>query len=129
MKGISRKPRQSAGKSGDPDYCPDAGDFIWLEFDPQAGCEQAGRRPALVLSPHRYNKLTGRCIACPVTSRVKGFPFEVLIDPEHHLIGAVLSDHVKSVDWVSRRAQFISRAPESALHELRGKLKALLAIP
>lgn len=129
MKRISAKPRPSAGKSGDPDYCPDAGDFVWLEFDPQSGREQAGRRPALVISPKRYNQLTGLCIACPVTSRVKGFPFEVLLDPEHHPTGAVLSDHVKSLDWVARKAQLISRAPKPVLDELRGKLKALLVIP
>ena len=129
MKGISSKPRQSARKSGDLDYCPDAGDFVWLEFDPQAGHEQAGRRPALVLSPRQYNRLTGLCIACPVTSRVRGFPFEVLIPPDHHPGGAVLCDPVKSMDWAARKAQLISRAPKTVLDELRAKLKTLLAIP
>jgi mRNA interferase MazF len=129
MKAISPKPRRAARKSGEPDYCPDAGDFVWLEFDPQAGHEQAGRRPALVLTPKSYNQLTGLCIACPVTSRIKGFPFEVLLGADHHPSGAVLSDHVKSLDWAARKAQLISKAPPHVLAELRGKLKALLAIP
>ena len=129
MKSISPKPRPSARKSGDAIYCPDVGDFVWLEFDPQAGHEQAGHRPALVLTPRRYNELTGLCIACPVTSRVRGFPFEVLIPDGHKPGGAILSDHVKSVDWVARKAQLISRAPSPILAELRGKLKALLTIP
>ncbi len=129
MKGISSKPRRAARKSGDDDYCPDAGDFVWLEFDPQAGHEQAGRRPALVLTPRQYNKLTGLCIVCPVTSRIKGFPFEVLIATDHHPSGAVLSDHLKSLDWAARKAQLISRAPPHVLGELRAKLKSLLAIP
>ena len=129
MKGTSSNPRPSATKSGERDYCPDAGDFVWLEFDPLAGHEQAGRRPALVLSPKQYNRLTGLCIVCPVTSRVRGFPFEVLIAPEHHPTGAVLSDHVRSLDWAARKAQLISRAPQGVLDELRGKLKALLALP
>jgi mRNA interferase MazF len=129
MKAISSKPRRAARKSGEPHYCPDAGDFVWLEFDPQAGHEQAGRRPALVLTSKSYNRQTGLCIACPVTSRVKGFPFEVLLAADGHPSGAVLSDHVKSLDWTARKAQLISKAPPQVLAELRGKLKALLAIP
>ena len=128
MKAISSKPGRAAGKSGDP-YCPDAGDFVWLEFDPQAGHEQAGRRPALVLTPKKYNLLTGLCIVCPVTSRIRGFPFEVLLEPEHYPTGAVLSDHVKSVDWMARKAELISKTSPQVLRELRAKLKSLLAIP
>ena len=85
-------------------YVPDAGHVVWLEFDPQAGHEQAGRRPALVVSPARYNGKTGLMICCPMTTRIKGHPFEVLaaIDDQP---GAILSDQVKSLDWKARRAK------------------------
>jgi mRNA interferase MazF len=107
-------------------YVPEAGDIVWLEFDPQAGHEQAGHRPALVLSPSAYNGRRGMMVCCPMTSRIKGYPFEVAapgMEPS-----AVLADQVKSVDWVARRARKKATAPPSVLVEVRAKLKALLAL-
>lgn len=106
-------------------YVPDAGDIVWLEFDPRAGHEQAGHRPALVLSPAGYNGRRGMMICCPMTSRIKGYVFEVALPGEP---SAVLADQVKSVDWVARRAQKKSTAPAPVLAEVRAKLKALLAL-
>lgn len=107
-------------------YVPDAGDIVWLQFDPQAGHEQAGHRPALVLSPARYNAARGMMICCPMTSRIKGYVFEVVVarDPP----SAVLADQVKSLDWRARGAVRKSVAPPEALAEVRGKVKALLAL-
>jgi len=85
-------------------YVPDAGHVVWLEFDPQAGHEQAGRRPALVMSPARYNGKTGLMVCCPMTTKIKGHPFEVLADTGGQP-GAILSDQVKSLDWKVRRAK------------------------
>lgn len=107
-------------------YVPDAGDIVWLELDPQAGHEQAGRRPALVLSPANYNQARGMMIACPMTSRVKGYPFEVIIADEPPSV--VLADQIKSVDWRARRATFKGEAPEAAVAEVQAKLKALLGL-
>lgn len=105
-------------------YVPDVGDVVWLEFDPQAGHEQAGHRPALVLSPGRYNQMRGMMIACPMTSRIKGYPFEVVVTEEPPSV--VLTDQIKSLDWRARSATFKGRAPEAAVAEVRAKLKALL---
>lgn len=108
-------------------YVPSRGDVVWLQFDPQAGHEQAGRRPALVISPERYNRVTGLMVCCPVTSKIKNYPFEVAIE----LAGtqsAVISDQVKSLDWEMRKAQFFERAPLEVLNQVQGKLKALLEI-
>lgn len=80
-------------------YVPDAGDFVWLTFDPQAGREQAGRRPALVLSPRAYNETAGLAVVCPITNQVKGYPFEVPVPSGQGPTGVILADHVKSVDW------------------------------
>lgn len=107
-------------------YVPDAGDVVWLEFDPQAGHEQAGRRPALVLTSRRYNEMRGMMIACPMTSRVKGYTFEVIVSEDPP--SAVLVDKVKSLDWRARKARRKGRATDAALKEVRAKLKALLAI-
>ena len=85
-------------------YIPDAGDLIWLTFDPPAGREQAGRRPALVLSPAAYNEITSLALVCPITSRVKGYPFEVSLPEGLPVSGVVLSDHLKSLDWKERKA-------------------------
>ena len=108
-------------------YLPDAGDVIWLEFDPQAGHEQAGRRPALVLSPARYNGKTGLMVCCPMTTKIKGHPFEVLTETDGQ-VSAILSDQIKSLDWKVRRAKKKSDvAPEVMVH-VRAKIKALLQI-
>lgn len=107
-------------------YVPDCGDIVWLQFDPQAGHEQAGRRPALVLSPARYNRMRGMMICCPMTSKIKGYPFEVIVadDPP----SAILADQIKSLDWQARRASFKSKAQDSVLADARAKIKALLGL-
>jgi mRNA interferase MazF len=107
-------------------YVPDRGDVVWLEFDPQAGHEQAGHRPALVLSPSAYNRRSGLMLCCPITSRVKGYPFEVALAGKRGLSGVVLADQVKSLDWRARRARKKDAAPPEAVRETMGKLHALL---
>lgn len=108
-------------------YVPDSGDIVWLEFDPQAGHEQAGHRPALVISPASYNGKTSLMVCCPLTTKIKGHPFEALTDVGG-VPGAVLSDQVKSLDWRVRNAKKKgSVAPDVMLH-VRAKIKALLAI-
>ena len=105
-------------------YVPDAGDVVWLQFDPQAGHEQAGHRPALVLSPAAYNGKTGLMLCCPMTTQIKGYPFEVVIAGAK--ASAVLSDQVKSLDWVARRASFKGKVSAAELSEVRGKALALI---
>jgi len=90
-------------------YVPDRGDLVWLEFTPQAGGEQRGRRPALVLSPMAYNGKVGLALFCPVTSKIKGYPFEVELPDGYALSGVVLSDQLKSLDWRTRKAKLIER--------------------
>lgn len=108
-------------------YIPNRGDIIWLTFNPQAGHEQAGRRPALVLSPAAYNGKVGLAILCPITSQVKGYPFEVIV-PENLLVhGAILSDQVKSLDWVARETDFACHLPPETLEEVMQKLNTLLS--
>lgn len=108
-------------------YVPEAGDVVWLEFDPQAGHEQAGHRPALVLSPSAYNVKKGLMVCCPLSTRIKGYPFEVLTDVDGQP-GVVLSDQVKSLDWRVRKAKKKGAVPEAVLQDVRAKLKALLQI-
>ena len=105
---------------------PDAGDLVWLTFDPQAGHEQAGRRPALVLSPRSYNQKSGLALACPITNQVKGYPFEVPLPAGCGVSGAILADHLKSLDWSARRATKIGRIPPATLDEVLAKLAPLL---
>ena len=107
-------------------YVPERGDAIWLEFNPQAGHEQAGRRPALVLSPKSYNKKVGLLICCPITNRVKGYPFEVKLPDELNVSGVVLSDQVKSLDWKVRQADFIAKLPDDVVKDVLAKLNTLL---
>ena len=107
-------------------YVPDRGHFVWIDFDPQSGREQAGRRPALVVSPALYNGRTGLCILCPVTNRAKGYPFEVAIPQGTGVTGVVLSDQIKSLDWKARNADFIGSAPRSVIQEVIAKLKPLV---
>jgi mRNA interferase MazF len=106
---------------------PDSGDVVWLEFDPQAGHEQAGHRPALVLSPARYNAKTGLMVCCPMTTQVKGYPFEVVTRIDD-VDCAVLSDQVKSLDWKVRRAKKKAAVGPDVMLNVRAKLKALLQI-
>jgi mRNA interferase MazF len=109
-----------------PAWAPDSGDVVWLQFDRQAGHEQAGHRAALVLSPARYNGPRGMMICCPMTSRIKGYPFEVVLsrDPP----SAVLADQIKSLDWRARGAVPKDRVSAEALAEVRVRLKALLQL-
>ena len=107
-------------------YTPRRGDAIWLDFNPHAGREQAGRRPAFVVSPASYNGKVGLALMCPVTSRVKGYPFEVAIPEGLPVRGVVLSDQLKSLDWRQRRAEFICALPESTVQEVLNKIAALL---
>ncbi len=107
-------------------YVPDRGDVVWLNFDPQSGREQAGHRPALVLSPASYNGRIGLMVVCPITSRVKGYPFEVPVLGDPGIAGAVLADHVKSVDWKSRRAKKKGRVSPAVVRQVLGKLHTLI---
>src|SRR5262245_10272388 len=107
-------------------YVPKRGDVVWLHFDPQAGHEQAGRRPAVVLSPESYNHKTSLALFCPVTNQIKGYPFETLLSPGLPVRGVALCDQIKSLDWTSRRAEFVCQLPEETLDDVRGKALALL---
>ncbi len=103
---------------------PDSGDIAWLSFSPQAGHEQAGRRPALVLSPAAYNGKTSMMICCPMTTQVKGYPFEVIVSADPP--SAILADQIKSFDWRARRAKRKGRVSDSILMEVRAKIRALI---
>lgn len=107
-------------------HVPDAGDIVWLAFAPQAGHEQAGRRPALVLSPRVYNRKSGLALFCPITSTRKGYPFEIGLPATGEVTGVVLADQIKSLDWRSRRARFVCSAPPTVIGEVLGKLSVLL---
>jgi mRNA interferase MazF len=106
---------------------PERGEAIWLNFTPQAGHEQAGRRPAVVLSPASYNRKSGLALVCPITTQIKGYPFETILPDELSVRGAILSDHARSVDWRSREAEFICRIPQTVLDDVRAKIMALLS--
>ncbi len=108
------------------DYAPERGDVVWLSFSPQAGHEQAGRRPALIVSPRAYNQRVGLAICCPITSQVKSFPFEVPLGDAGRTRGVVLADQVKNLDWRARKAEFIELAPSDVIREVLGKLGTLL---
>jgi mRNA interferase MazF len=107
-------------------YVPEAGDLVWLDFNPQDGREQARRRPALILSPQSYNRKSGLALVCPITSRSKGYPFEVLPPDRFAVSGVILADHVKSVDWAARHATKIASCPPAPIEDVVGKLAALL---
>jgi len=108
------------------DYVPERGDVIWITLNPQAGHEQAGRRPAVVLSPANYNSKVGLAILCPITSQVKGYPFEVKIPDGLNISGVILADQVKSLDWRVRRAEFAGRLPDKTIAAILQRLKLLL---
>ena len=109
-------------------YVPDRGDAVWLTFDSQAGHEQSARRPAVILSPIAYNRITGLAILCPVTSQTKGYPFEVILPDGLPVLGAILSDQIRSLDWRARKASRICRLPEETTGAVLGKLHALLSL-
>lgn len=108
-------------------YVPDRGDAVWITLNPQAGHEQAGRRPAVVLSPAAYNGKVGLAILCPITNQRKGYPFEVIIPAGLSITGVILSDQVKNLDWRARQAEFISKLPVETVAEVLGKLDTLLS--
>ena len=107
-------------------YIPRRGDFIWLDFSPQKGHEQAGRRPALVLSMTDYNRQVGLAVVCPITSEAKGYPWEVAIPLGESVSGVVLSDQIKNVDWRRRSVEFISTGPAELLRDVLDKALALI---
>lgn len=107
-------------------YCPKRGDIVWLSFTPQAGHEKAGTRPALALSPDSYNRKVGLAVFCPVTTQVKGYPFEVAIPDGLKVSGVILSDQVRNLDWKARNARFLCSVPPATLHEVLEMLSDLL---
>lgn len=107
-------------------YIPGRGDLVWLSFDPQAGHEQAGRRPAFTLSPLNYNRTLGLALFCPITSQVKGYPFEVGLPTGLPVSGVILADQIRNLDWQARQIAFISKAPPEVFAEVLTKLQALL---
>jgi mRNA interferase MazF len=109
-------------------YVPRAGDLIWLDFDPQAGREQAGRRPALVLTPFSYNAKSSLAVVCPITGQKKGYPFEVDLPTGAKISGAILSDHLRSVDWERRHADFAGKIPGEVMRVVQERVAALLGL-
>jgi len=108
-------------------YVPERGDVVWITLNPQAGHEQAGRRPAVILSPAIYNGKVGLAIMCPITNQIKGYPFEVLIPASLAVSGAILADQVKSLDWRARKAELICTLPAAMVAEVLQKLGTLLS--
>ena len=108
-------------------YVPDRGDAVWISFNPQVGHEQAGRRPAAVLTPAVYNGKVGLMIVCPITNQIKGYPFEVAIPQGLRVTGAILCDQAKSLDWRARNAELVCRLPETVIDAVLRKLTTLLA--
>lgn len=107
-------------------YVPDRGDVVWISFNPQAGHEQAGRRPAVVLSPAAYNGKTSLAILCPITNQIKGYPFEVRIPQGLSVSGVILADQAKSLDWRVRQADFLCKLPDATIADVLQKLGTLL---
>jgi len=110
---------------GEP-YAPSRGEIVWLQFEPQAGHEQSGRRPAVIISPREYNQKVGLCLCCPVTSKAKGYPFEVELPPGMKVEGMVLCDQLKSLDWKARNARIIGTLPGRSLKEIQARILALV---
>ena len=107
-------------------YTPKRGDAVWIDMNPQSGHEQAGRRPALIVSPGFYNKKAGLALLCPITNQMKGYPFEIVIPQGLNVSGAILSDQIKSFDWKTRRAEFIQNIPERIVLAVLKKIHKLL---
>lgn len=108
-------------------YVPKRGDVVWISLNPQAGYEQSGRRPAVILSPQPYNDKVGLALLCPITNQVKGYPFEVVIPSDQSVTGAILADQVKSLDWRTRNAEFICALPIKIISEVLQKISLLLS--
>lgn len=124
---------RSATSSANESYCPDAGEIVSINFDPQSGREMAGRHFALVLSQKRYNELARLCVLCPITGQIKGYPFEVALPAELKLGlkeggGCVLSDQIKSMSWQERGCRFVCNAPPEIMAEVLAKCRALLSL-
>jgi mRNA interferase MazF len=109
-------------------YIPEQGDVVWLRFNPQAGHEQAGKRPALILTPAKYNRKVGLAILCPVTNQEKGYPFEVKIPTGFAVSGVILADQAKSLDWQIRQAEFMCKLPKVTVKMVLQKLTVLLEV-
>jgi mRNA interferase MazF len=109
-----------------PAWAPSSGDLIWLRFSPQAGHEQAGRRPALVLSPAEYNRRTGLVLCCPITSKIKGYPFEVLLPAGLAVEGAILADQIRNLDWKARSAKLICNVEATTVKRVVDRILVLL---
>ena len=107
-------------------YQPEKGDIVYIDCDPQAGTEQAGRRPALVLSRQEFNIATGLIFACPITNQMKGGPFEVAVPPGARVTGAILTEHMKSFDWIVRNVEFKSRVTDATMDEVIGRIQAII---
>jgi len=105
---------------------PERGDVVWLQFNPQAGSEQAGHRPALVISPRAYNRRVGLALMCPITSQIKGYPFEVELPQGMKTQGAILCDQIKSLDWQARIARRIESVPPSLMQDVTARILALI---
>ena len=110
-------------------FVPDAGDLVWLDFDPQAGREQAGTRPAVVLSARYFNEKTGVAYVCPITSKVKGYRFHVLLPVGLPVHGSVLCEHMRSLDWRARNATPMGKMPDTILNEVRAAVRIFAGIP
>jgi mRNA interferase MazF len=108
-------------------YVPSRGDLVWLEFNPQAGHEQAGHRPAFVASPVEYNRKVGLALLCPITNQIKGYPFEVVLPAGLKVRGAVLADQVKSLDWKARNARKADRVSDALVAEVLAKAMTLIS--
>ncbi|MBN2160241.1 MAG: endoribonuclease MazF [Spirochaetes bacterium] len=107
-------------------YIPGRGDIVWLDFTPQSGHEQRGRRPAVVISPKSYNSKTNLALFCPITSKVKGYPFEVSVQSKSKINGVILSDQIKNLDWNARSAELIDCLDEETMDELIAKIRTLI---
>jgi len=109
-------------------YVPERGDVVWLTFTPQAGHEQAGRRPAVVRSPSAYNRRVGLALFCPITNQQKGYPFEVVLPEDVGVTGVILADQVKNLDWRSRNAVFLATLPATVITDVLHKLLTLVSV-
>ena len=107
-------------------YVPRKGDMVWIDFTPQSGHEQAGKRPELVVSPRAYNKKVGLALLCPITSKIKGYPFEVDLPDRDGVKGVILADQIKSMDWRARHASFASSVPQQVVKQVIGMVGAIL---
>lgn len=113
-------------KFGSAGYIPHRGDIVWLDFNPRTSREQAGHRPAMIVSPKQFNSLSSLAFVCPITSKIKGFTFEVLLPGEMQTKGVILIHHLRSIDWQARKINFIEKAPILIIEEVCAKLEPLI---